>query len=274
MADFSLIDPWTQVLNQLWALLEANSTFTARVKAENRIKFTGAADLNPIKENIQQGDTPEVMIEPTTAAERQAFTSEQAGSDQTFSIQITTLDMRIHKTDQTGADDMRWLVWKILSDAGDSLGLDFVYKARLTTSMTHYVDPITRGTVGWCAFVTVTCNLELPKTYSLGGPTSAPVITSSANVTARQGSAFVYQIIATNTPTVYGATGLPAGLTINTATGVISGAPTASGVAQFTVTATNAIGTGSLLVTIVTAADWTVNVWESETGIPWFVGSV
>lgn len=75
--------------------------------------------------------------------------------------------------------------------------------------------------------------------------TSPPVITSSLTASGNQGAAFTYTIVATNTPTSYNATGLPAGLTINTTTGVISGTPTVTGVFNITITATNGIGSDS-----------------------------
>lgn len=63
---------------------------------------------------------------------------------------------------------------------------------------------------------------------------------------------FVYQITAVNSPTSYGATGLPAGLTIDTDNGLISGIPTAAGTFYVALTATNGTGTGtgSLTLTI------------------------
>lgn len=74
---------------------------------------------------------------------------------------------------------------------------------------------------------------------------STPVITSSTSETGAVGSAFSYQIAATNSPTSFAATDLPAGLTVNTSTGLISGTPTLSGTSAVTISATNADGTGS-----------------------------
>ena len=54
---------------------------------------------------------------------------------------------------------------------------------------------------------------ENPYTFAIrGNGISAPVITSSLTASGNQGSAFTYTITATNSPTSYTATGLPAGL--------------------------------------------------------------
>jgi alpha-tubulin suppressor-like RCC1 family protein len=58
------------------------------------------------------------------------------------------------------------------------------------------------------------------------------------------GTATNLQILATNEPESFTATGLPAGLTINNS-GLISGTPTAAGIYLVTLTATNNVGTGA-----------------------------
>ena len=50
-------------------------------------------------------------------------------------------------------------------------------------------------------------------------------VTSSSTASATNGSSFNYQILANNGPISYAATGMPNGLRINTATGLISGIP-------------------------------------------------
>src|SRR6266513_2948065 len=80
----------------------------------------------------------------------------------------------------------------------------------------------------------------------------APVITSPLTATGTVGTAFSYQITATNCPASYNATPLPPVLSVNTSTGLISGTPTTAGVYSVTISATNAGGTGTatLVITI------------------------
>lgn len=72
-----------------------------------------------------------------------------------------------------------------------------------------------------------------------------PVITVPAPQTGTVGVAYTYQIVASENPTSYAVlTGsLPAGLTLNTTTGLISGTPTTAGTSSVSVTATNGGGT-------------------------------
>ncbi len=83
---------------------------------------------------------------------------------------------------------------------------------------------------------------------------AAPAITSPSSASGTAGSAFSYQIAATNSPTSYGATGLPAGLTVSSGTGLISGTPAAAGTSTVTLSATNATGTGTATLTLTFAA--------------------
>ncbi len=83
----------------------------------------------------------------------------------------------------------------------------------------------------------------------------APVISSDTafSMVVNTAAANVYAITATNTPTSFGATGLPAGLSVNASTGVISAAASTAAAGQYTitVTASNASGTGSQSVVVV-----------------------
>ena len=80
-----------------------------------------------------------------------------------------------------------------------------------------------------------------------------PVVTSTLTSNGVQGTAFSYQIVGSNNPTSFNATGLPAGLVVNTSTGVISGTPTAVGTTNVTISAINSGGTGSATLAITIA---------------------
>ena len=91
-----------------------------------------------------------------------------------------------------------------------------------------------------------------PLVLSIAKNAAAPTITSALTASGVVGTAFSYQIEASNTPTSYNATNLPAGLAIDALTGLISGTPTAGGSRNVTITASNAFGSDSqtLAVTI------------------------
>jgi hypothetical protein len=122
---------------------------------------------------------------------------------------------------------------EISVDDDDNGGVRDAQVSAFSTAGTAYLNPSTFGTVNG----TNTCK-------------DAPVINSALTGTATVGTAYSYSITATNTPTSYNATGLPAGLSINTTTGVISGTPTASGTSTITITATNQTGTDTEILTL------------------------
>jgi len=80
------------------------------------------------------------------------------------------------------------------------------------------------------------------QSYIAFAGTSGPVITSAGNVGATPGQAMRYQVACTQAA-AFSETGLPAGLGIDPATGLISGTPSASGTYTVTVTGSNAGGT-------------------------------
>jgi hypothetical protein len=95
-------------------------------------------------------------------------------------------------------------------------------------------------------------NVTLQATAIGGVTNAAPVINSATNAAATAYEAFIYTISATNSPTSFAASGLPAGLSLNSTNGVISGTPTEVGQYIVALTASNAggDGTGTLTLTV------------------------
>jgi len=96
-------------------------------------------------------------------------------------------------------------------------------------------------------------------TVSQGGGSSGNTVsvTNPGNQTSTIGTAASTQIHATDSggaALTYSASGLPAGLSINSSTGLISGTPTSSGTSSVTVTATDSTGASGN-----TTFSWTVN---------------
>jgi plastocyanin len=80
---------------------------------------------------------------------------------------------------------------------------------------------------------------------------TTPTITSGATAHGTVNSPLTFAVHADQSPTSYGASGLPPGLTINTTTGVISGTPTTAAGSPYTanVSATNVAATGNASLT-------------------------
>lgn len=135
------------------------------------------------------------------------------------------------------------------------LGVTSANGVTLPTSVTTLASPATSSSnIGKIAFLSSSANgadFSVDDIYagdSAPVVTTPPVITSATTSTGFQGVAYSYQIAAdqpglTSFALVSGT--LPAGLTLNTATGVISGTPSETGTFNLTLTTTSANGTSA-----------------------------
>lgn len=89
-----------------------------------------------------------------------------------------------------------------------------------------------------------------PNPRNSGSGAAAPVITSPLTASGIAGQAFSYQITASNAPTSFGASNLPAWASINTTSGVISGSNPTVGTNVVSISASNSVGVGGTNLTI------------------------
>jgi hypothetical protein len=114
-----LDDPFTQVYNGLWNLLESNDDLAALVKIGNRIKCTADKDG---KEKYANADFPELIIRPAAGTSEIKSTSTHVQITQTYSVLCTAGDFRADKS----FFPVKWALLNALTDGTNNLNLNFV----------------------------------------------------------------------------------------------------------------------------------------------------
>ena len=131
-------------------------------------------------------------------------------------------------------------------------GIDLAGAVGATLAIPN-AQPVAAGSYSVVVTNNVSAATSTAAVLTVTAPVVPPVITSANAAAGGLNVPFAYLITATNTPTSFNATGLPAGLTVNTATGVISGTPTSAGSSAITLSATNPAGTGTQALTFTVA---------------------
>jgi hypothetical protein len=178
-------------------------------------------------------------VNPTSPIDAEAGASGSAGT--VSSGNATT----------TAAGDM--IYGYCVADVVCTVGSGFTARSTLNSNLT---EDMSAGSAGSYA-ATGSANSGWTMQMVALKPASAltpPVIFSSTTASGTVGTPFSYQIAATNTPTSSGATGLPAGLSLNSATGLISGTPTSAASTKVSLSAANSSGTGNATLTLTIAA--------------------
>ncbi len=89
------VTPYSKVYDAIWALLEASPDFTALFPEGNRIKFNSADDRAPIKQSVQTGDLPEVMLIVAGGELNLRNTSSTTKSVLNYQVVVNTGDFRL-----------------------------------------------------------------------------------------------------------------------------------------------------------------------------------
>lgn len=164
----SSTDPFTRVYDALWDVLEKHKGLTDLVKVGNRIKFTaGGFGLRPEKENIMDGDLPELLLIPTNSQIVLFATSSSTQAIQEFELRSTSGDQRI---DQLHFP-LKWQVMIALSKC-QKLNLPFVKKLTVDSFTETTDDPeANRGIKGWSARIVISVEMWFGHTVLQGTDT-------------------------------------------------------------------------------------------------------
>lgn len=102
-------DPFTQVYDALWRMLEAHKGFTGLVRISNRIKLSGSSH-DPTKNFPAAADLPEVRVIPAGGNPHIQRTSDSGSVVKRFEIQLATGQLRV---DQEGVDSLGAAIFPI-----------------------------------------------------------------------------------------------------------------------------------------------------------------
>ena len=247
--------------------LPATATSTARIK----VKASGNAyfDISNFDFTISPPSGPVINIDDI------AITEGNSGSKQ--AIFTVTLSQVVGSTVA-----MNYSTSNVTATSGS----DYISKSGSlsfpsgTTSLPIEIDII--GDTTSEADETFHVNLSTPTNATIADPTgtgtilnddfSTPQFSSPSTASGQLGGLFSFQLIATQSPTIYSYTGtLPPGIDFDTATGLFFGTPTSLGSFPLSVSATNPAGTGTSALTI-TITDTPLNNATDNNNLTWTTG--
>ena len=154
-----LTDPFTQTMDSLWTLLEAQALFTTHVGAGNRIKLQSTTDEDPLRRMNSTTDQPLVLIAPSGGQEDEQNHSFDARMIvQRYEIQVGTGQARTHKK----LFPIKWAILKAVLGAKGNLTTasdnPFVRGMAVTSGWQDRYDNAVAGmetATGWVHFLTV-----------------------------------------------------------------------------------------------------------------------
>jgi hypothetical protein len=157
--------------------------------------------------------------------------------------------------------------WQKGTFLGNMADIPGATAATYTTPLTTLADHLTlfRCVVSNAAGSATSASEMLFVTTAPKAPTD---ITSIIKISTQAGTPFHYTIASSGgtSPIIYGASPLPAGLSLDAATGVISGTPTATGTTRIPISADNSAGSISAILALTVTLDppvVSIDAWRS-----------
>ena len=152
-----------------------------------------------------------------------------------------------------------------------TLGAGITAPGTVTRTVTASENVTTGNTFAFTFTMPANAVNDLVVTHTFSAAPSAPVITTTSLPNGTTGTPYTQTLTATGSAPITWSIingSLPAGLTLNMTTGVISGTPTASGSFTFTVQASNIVSsaTQTLTLTVASQSYYSVNIGATTGG--------
>lgn len=237
--------------------LHKTDAVAKKAQADNTTAFTTAAGLTPTRSGLEQLDglslTPGVYSGGALdLSENGSLTL--AGNAQSVWVFKAASTLTIGSGTNiilTGGASACNVFWEVGSSA--TLGTEAHFQgtilAKKSVTATTSATIVGRLLAQTGAVTLDTNTITVPTGCAAGSaPVTTPTITSGAPTGATAGTPYHFQVTSTGSPTpTYSVTSgtLPAGLTLGSTTGLLSGTPTASGTSTFTITASNGTATSA-----------------------------
>lgn len=161
-------DPFTQVIERLWDLIEADGELAGLVKPGNRIKLTGDGQI-PMKASVQDGDMPELAIEPVGGSLNPHYTSTSLSVTQLYRFSLVTGNLMVDAV----LFPVKWALLKLLVRiCGNQLEeLPFVTNADLIGEAIEEgfdrAQEKNRGTSGWALGLTLSVAMTFNRSANI-----------------------------------------------------------------------------------------------------------
>lgn len=151
-------NPFIEVYDKLWELLESEADFTALVKIGNRVKLS-VNKSDPFKDAVQDSDFPEVQILPGGGKSNLFATSSTHFVDQVYFLRSVTGELNA-----ITIFGLKWAIIKALAKTENNLGLEYVRNIVVTDAQDNIeIGEENRGRLGWRGMISLTVNMQFSK---------------------------------------------------------------------------------------------------------------
>jgi hypothetical protein len=161
-----LDNPFIQVFDALWTMVEDHPDIDTLVLRGNRVKYNSLTDRDPLKQNISTGDTPELVLASDGFGANMTNTSCSTMCLRRYSWLVSTGDFRLNKF----LLPVEWMLYvamhdwrRVLTALEWPVGWKFVKRMAIVDVTTGISDPERNRSIrGWSALWRLEVEMHFP----------------------------------------------------------------------------------------------------------------